>query len=178
MSATTASDSRSSRASTVGESRSRTRSSDSRPAMCSATSLGPWGSRLSRPASLPPLALAPQEAAVQAKSAQSVSSRSRTRVPVLVEEQIVELPLGHHLARAPLGVGTDPQVDVRAPRGADRAAGVLVEHEALEELVGRRVVLELRVDEHHAAAREQRLVGRQGAVAFDLDVQAAARVAV
>ena len=41
---------------------------------------------------------------------------------MFVQEQIIELSLGHGLACAPLGLGPDAKINIRATRGANRAA--------------------------------------------------------
>ena len=71
-----------------------------------------------------------------------------------------------HLARRVLAAceqlrrGASAHVEVGAASRADRAAGVLVEHEVLVLDESAREGVRARVDHHEAAAREDRLVGR------------------
>src|SRR5690349_9118854 len=186
MSATTASGTSASFESTTSGARSLTRASDSRPAMYCVTSGGPWRSRFSRavPRSGDEAWHAASATAIRPRFA---SSRKRTRVLFVVQEQVIELPLGHRAPRALLRVGADAQVDVRATRRADRSAGVLVEHEQVERRIRARLRFprpapllrrRRRVDEHDSGAREELLVRRQGPLRGDFEAEAAARIAL
>ena len=81
-----------------------------------------------------------------------------------LEEEVEHLARGVLAAREKLGGGASTHVEVGAAGRADRAAGVLVEHEVLVLDEPAREGVRTRVDHHEPAAREDRLVGRDRGV--------------